>query len=154
MEFYINGDERYTITNEWTFVGVTYDNLDGFYKSNGQEIPDLDEKATYVALRFYGQNETLESADDGVMFPDYYIDDLKFWKAFDGQEDYVDPDAPPAGSDEETPPPSDNDDDKDSDDKTPDDKESPKTGHPVSIALPILGAASLGVILLGKRRKK
>lgn len=93
-EFYIDNDTRYKITNEWTYVGVTYDNLDGYFRSNGEEMPELDDKATYVALRFYGQNESLESAEDGVMFPDYYIDDLKFWKAFDGQENYKDPDNP------------------------------------------------------------
>lgn len=56
-EFYIDNDTRYHITNEWTFVGVTYDNIEGYYKSNGEAIPDLDDTATYVALRFYGQNE-------------------------------------------------------------------------------------------------
>jgi hypothetical protein len=145
MEFYINGDERYTITNEWTFVGVTYDNVEGYYRSNGQEIPDLDEKATYVALRFYGQNETLESADDGVMFPDYYIDDLKVWKYFEGQEDYVDPDAP---KETETTDPTTGDNDPSGNNGNP------KTGHPFSTALPVLSAAGLGGVLLGKRRKK
>ena len=58
-------------------------------------MPVLDERATYVALRFYGQDETLESAEDGNPYPDYYIDDLKFWKAFNGQADYQDPDNKP-----------------------------------------------------------
>lgn len=48
-EFYIDNDTRYKITNEWTYVGVTYDNLDGYFRSNGEEMPDLDDKATYVA---------------------------------------------------------------------------------------------------------
>ena len=135
-EFYIDNDARYTITNEWTFVGVTYDNLDGFYRSNGEEMPVLDERATYVALRFYGQDETLESAEDGNPYPDYYIDDLKFWKAFDGQADYQDPDNKPG----ETP-----------DDGKPD---SPATGSVLPLAIPVLGVAAAGSLLITKKRRK
>ncbi len=144
-EFYIDNDTRYHITNEWTFVGVTYDNIEGYYKSNGQEIPDLDDTATYVALRFYGQNEMWESEADGAIYPDYYIDDLKVWKYFDGQEDYVDPDAPaptdPTG-------PSDTDDN--TDDPTPG---GPDTGYALPLALPVMGILSLGAVILTRKRK-
>jgi len=127
-EFYIDNDTRYHITNEWTFVGVTYDNIEGYYKSNGEAIPDLDDTATYVALRFYGQNEMWESEEDGAIYPDYYIDDLKVWKYFDGQEDYVDPDMP---------------------------EKNPETGVALPLALPVLGAVSLGTaVLTGKRKRK
>ncbi|HIW74036.1 MAG TPA: LPXTG cell wall anchor domain-containing protein [Firmicutes bacterium] len=140
-EFYIDNDTRYHITNEWTYVGVTYDNIEGYYRSNGEEIPDLDDTATYVALRFYGQNEMWESEEDGAIYPDYYIDDLKVWKYFDGQEEYVDPDAP-AGGDPSGP--------SDDPDVVPG---GPETGETLPLALPVLGILSLGALAFTRKRK-
>lgn len=118
--------------------------------SNGEEMPDLDDKATYVALRFYGQNESLESAEDGVMFPDYYIDDLKFWKAFDGQEDYVDPDNPTPTP---TPTPSEPEDNSSTGGGDNGNPSNPTTGHSLPLALPVLGVLALGGVLLTRKRK-
>ena len=150
MEFYIDGDARYTITDKWTYVGVTYSNVGGYYKSNGAEMPDINNTAaTYVALRFYGQNETLASADDGEIYPDYYIDDLRVWKYFDGQETYVDANGPTNTASSSTPTVSDG---KTADNGT---TSPPRTGDEMPLALPVFGAAALGALVVtGKLRRR
>lgn len=145
--------EPVEITNEWTFVGVAYDDLDGYLQYQGNEIPEYTQG--YISLRFRGQNELWESDADGAAFPDYYIDDLKFWKAFDGQEDYEDPDNP-----KPTPTPSepgdnsstggDNSSTGGGDNGNP---SNPTTGHSLPLALPVLGVLALGGVLLTRKRK-
>jgi carbohydrate binding domain len=144
--------EPVEITNEWTFVGVAYDDLDGYLQYQGNEIPEYTQG--YISLRFRGQNELWESDADGAAFPDYYIDDLKFWKAFDGQEDYEDPDNPkPAPTPSE---PGDNSSTGGDNSSTSGDNgnpSNPTTGHSLPLALPVLGVLALGGVLLTRKRK-
>ncbi len=65
------------ITDEWTFVGVTIQEADRFFVSNGEGLRDPS-KVNYAVLRFYTTN--VQGEDETDLFPDYYIDDLKFWK--------------------------------------------------------------------------
>lgn len=144
-EFYVKED-TFHITNQWTFVGVSYSNIDDYFRSNGEEMPSLDSKATYVSLRFYGANEKIEDPSEGALYPDYYIDDLAFWKYFDGQESYVDPNAPTTTTTTKT--------GGTVTTTSSGNGSNPGTGSSFPVALPILGTLSLACVLLTKKHRK
>lgn len=64
-----------TVTDEWTFFGVTYDDVNNFFnaESGGLPVP-----GGVAEFRFY-------NAPGEESYPDYCIDDLAFWKYYEEQ---------------------------------------------------------------------
>lgn len=75
------------ITDEWTFVGVTIQEINRYFANQQQGLADIGNNVNYAALRFYTADT--EADEGGNMFPDFYIDDLKFWKDSEKLPGYV-----------------------------------------------------------------
>ncbi len=63
------------ITDEWTFVGVTIQEINRYFANQQQGLADIGNNVNYAALRFYTADT--EADEGGNMFPDFYIDELK-----------------------------------------------------------------------------
>ena len=75
------------VSNEWTFVGVTIQEIERFFTNQHQGLDDIDGSINYAVLRFYTAD--MEADSDRNPFPDFYIDDLKFWKDSEKLPGYV-----------------------------------------------------------------
>lgn len=77
------------VTDQWTQVGVTIQDIERYFRNQGQGLDAIDNKVNYAVLRFYTSNVDAEEEKD--FFPDFYIDDLKFWKDSEKLPGYVPP---------------------------------------------------------------
>ena len=66
---------RITVTDEWTFFGVTYDEVNSFFNAENGGLPV---PGAVAEFRFY-------NAPGQETYPDYCIDDLAFWKYYEEQ---------------------------------------------------------------------
>lgn len=75
------------VTDEWTFVGVTIQDIERFFMNQHQGLDDIGDNINYAVLRFYTAD--MEADEDRNPFPDFYVDDLKFWKDSEKLPGYV-----------------------------------------------------------------